>query len=72
MKTMEREISSEGICPSPSKVNALFNSPKPNNVKTRKLFHGIHSGFRSTYGSYYRAYKIKIKIGSGTRPRCCF
>lgn len=41
-----REISSEGIRPSETKVTALLNSPKPQTVKQVRQFMGLASYFR--------------------------
>lgn len=41
-----REISEEGVRPSPSKVSALINSPTPRNIKQVRQFMGLASYFR--------------------------
>lgn len=41
-----RQISQEGVRPSPSKINALINSPIPRNIKQVRQFMGLASYFR--------------------------
>lgn len=41
-----RQISQEGVRPSPSKVSALINSPIPRNIKQVRQFMGLASYFR--------------------------